>query len=63
MTSADTIPADFDQLHPALACLWAANCANLQLKLVAAGATDVNHVRLAEQKIGSGQFTGISHIF
>ena len=26
MTSADTIPADFDQLRPALAHLWAANC-------------------------------------
>ena len=39
MTSSAKIPADLDQHHPALAHLWAANCTDLQIKLVAAGAT------------------------
>jgi ABC-type transport system substrate-binding protein len=43
LTSAGSIPADFNQLHPALAHLWAANCTALQLKLVTAGAT-IDHV-------------------
>jgi hypothetical protein len=43
LISTSSIPADFDQLHPALAHLWAANCTALQLKLVTAGAT-INHV-------------------
>jgi hypothetical protein len=42
LTSTGSISANFDQLHPALAHLWAANC-TLQLKLVTARAT-VNHM-------------------
>jgi hypothetical protein len=45
-SGSDKTPANFDQeRHPALAHLWAANCADLQSKLVAVGAT-VDHTAL-----------------
>jgi len=47
MASADTIAADFDQRHPALAHIWAANCTALQTKLAAAGA-NVDHELLPD---------------
>ncbi len=43
LVSTSSIPADFAQLHPALAHIWAANCPALQLKLAAASAT-IDHV-------------------